>query len=163
MISTLSALIREMKEGATEMDQRLEARRAEVEQAVAAADVRLQQIEAALLKSGPVSPTASPGTAVPKTGAKGASRRSASALPKSAAIKGDEEARAAAAPAPSGAPAPTAATDEGPDMDDDERREKYRQALDFARKGWSVAEIARHTRLPRGEIELLLRTKGSGA
>jgi hypothetical protein len=47
-----------------------------------------------------------------------------------------------------------------PDMDDDERREKYRQALDLARKGWSVLEIARHTRLPRGEIELLVRTKG---
>jgi len=48
-------------------------------------------------------------------------------------------------------------------MDDDERRDRYRQALDFARKGWSVVEIAKHTRLPRGEVELLIRTKGQGA
>ena len=37
MISTLSALIREMKEGAAEMDRQLESRHAEVAQAVASA------------------------------------------------------------------------------------------------------------------------------
>ena len=44
--------------------------------------------------------------------------------------------------------------------DEDERREKYRQALDFARKGWDILDIARFTGLPRGEVDLLVRTKG---
>jgi len=47
-----------------------------------------------------------------------------------------------------------------PGEDEDERREKYRQALDYARKGWDVLDIARFTGLPRGEVDLLVRTKG---
>jgi hypothetical protein len=140
MISTLSALIREMKEGAAEMDRQLESRHAEVAQAVAAADVRLQQLEAAMLKAAPL-----------EAGAPSPSRPAA---PPEGPAARREGARAGALPAP--------ATEVG-EMDDDERREKYRQALDFARKGWDVAEIARHTRLPRGEVELLIRTKGPGA
>jgi len=142
MISTLSALIREMKEGAAEMERRLETRRAEIEQAVAAADVRLEHLEAAMVKAGPAAVQAAASIVIPPA------RASAPAT----TVKPTQ-----VQPAPEVAPA---GAGEMPDMDDDERREKYRQALDLARKGWSVLEIARHTRLPRGEIELLVRTKG---
>ncbi|MEK7475461.1 MAG: hypothetical protein AAB152_07465 [Candidatus Coatesbacteria bacterium] len=143
MISTLSALIREMKEGAAEMDRQLESRHAEVAQAVASADIRLQQLEAAMLKAAPLD----------------------AGGPAAVRIPADDASHRAVRPGgsrPGPQPAPPPPADESGEMDDDERREKYRQALDFARKGWDVGEIVRHTRLPRGEVELLVRTKGPG-
>lgn len=156
MISTLSALIREMKDGAAEMDKRLEARRAEMEETLAVADARVRQIEAALVKAGPAASEPVPaGSATPRTPQAAAGAAAAPAAR-----------RPGADPAPSAAPSSSrrrADSEPVADMDDDERREKYRQALDFARKGWDAAEIARHTKLPRGEVELLIRTKGAGA
>jgi hypothetical protein len=62
----------------------------------------------------------------------------------------------------SASPTPVAmlADGEARGEDEDERREKYRQALDYARKGWEVLDIAKFTGLHRGEVDLLVRTKG---
>ncbi len=67
--------------------------------------------------------------------------------------------------APAAAPARQRATPAVPAPLDEpepgeERRERYRQALEFSEKGWSALDIARVTKLPRGEVDLLIRTKG---
>jgi hypothetical protein len=49
-------------------------------------------------------------------------------------------------------------------LEDDERdrSEKYRQVLEFAEKGWTAIDIARFLQVPRGEVDLLMRTKIRG-
>jgi len=137
MISSLTMLIREMKETAAEMEERGARRQLELQRAVGAADDRLEALSAAVTAA-PVGRDPSASVAAPV--------RSSSPLP---------------APAPAGAPAEARPRGTDPAAgDEDERREKYRMALDFARKGWNTLEIARHTQLPRGEVELLIKTRG---
>jgi hypothetical protein len=140
MISSLTMLIREMKETAADLEERGARKQLELQRAVGAADERLEALHAAVSAPLPVGipPAAAGRTAEPP------------AAPVSAAGSG-----AAAVPPPIRRGGTEPAAD-----DEDERREKYRMALDFARKGWNILEIARHTRLPRGEVELLIKTRG---
>ncbi len=136
-IASLSGLIREMKETAAGLEERLEAKIGQVERATALADDRLAKLEAAGMRAGP-----------PSSGATAPAVRT-SAVPS----------RAVAPSSPGAVAEPVDGTDAG-DLDDDTRADRYRQVVDFARKGWDAAEIARHTRLPRGEVDLLLKTRG---
>ena len=130
-ITSLTELIREMKETAAGLEDRLDGRRGEVERAIALADDRLAKLEAAGMRAGPaVMPATARTSVVPS--------------------------RPVAAPAATIEPGADAADG----LDDDARADRYRQVVDFARKGWDAAEIARHTRLPRGEVDLLLKTRG---
>jgi hypothetical protein len=132
-LASLTALVEEMKAQADRLEARLEAKRREVDRATALADDRLARIEAAALRAGPESAAgAVPIRPVPVRSAEPPSRRPAPAVD-----HGGSEA-----------------------LDDDARAERYRQAVDFARKGWDADEIARQTRLPRGEVDLLLKTRG---
>ena len=144
MTTTLAVLIREMKETAAELDGRLTERRAEVQRALAAADDRLALLRAAAsgeLPGGPSAAMVSGPRPLPTPAFPPVTR-----------------------PGPAMEPVPAAAERPGDGRDvamsEDDRREKYRQALDFARKGWSILEIARFTHLPSGEVELLVKTKG---
>jgi hypothetical protein len=141
MLSSLTVLIREMKETAADLEERAERKQVELQRAVAAADERLAALEAAASTPLPVTPVRGGAPARPAQGPAVTTElaTSASALPPAAVRK----------------PSP-----DGGSMDEDERREKYRIALDFARKGWNALEIARHTQLPRGEVELLIKTRG---
>jgi hypothetical protein len=137
MIASLTALIREMKETAAELEEISARKQLELQRAVGAADDRLELLRAAV--------SAPPAALEPPP--PGGGRRAAEP----------------GAPAPAArATGPQRGAEPLPD-DEDERREKYRVALDFARKGWSTLEIARHTQLPRGEIELLIKTRGGQA
>ena len=134
MISSLTALIREMKETAAELEELSARKQLELQRAVGAADDRLDQLRASVAAA----PVGEPGATRPAAGR-------AEAPPRAGAER-------------TGLPRP--AGHEPQADDEDERREKYRVALDFARKGWSALEIARHTQLPRGEVELLIKTRG---
>lgn len=136
MISSLTMLIREMKETAAEVEERGARRQLELQRAVGAADDRLEALKAAV--------NAAPDRHEPVAAGSAPVRPPA---PPAAGLSGV-----------SGEPRPRG-TDPAPG-DEDERREKYRMALDFARKGWNVLEIARHTQLPRGEVELLIKARG---
>lgn len=131
-LETLQALIREMQETADRLERRLDAKRGEVEGAIALADDRLEKLEGAGMRAGPA-PVAAARPAI------------ASPAPRRAAPVAESE--------PGDAP-------DRDDLDDDARADRYRQVVDFARKGWDAAEIAKHTRLPRGEVDLLLKTRG---
>lgn len=150
MVSRLSSLIGEMKETSADLQDRLGQKQVEVQHSIGLCDDRIRRVKDL---------TAS----LPPAGAGSAAPRLAPAMPAAAAPEGGPRpplapprgpvaARETAEPAP--VPAPRG------EHDDEERREKYRQALDFAQKGWSALDIARFTQLPRGEVELLMRTKG---
>jgi hypothetical protein len=136
MVSGLSTLIREMKETSATLEERITEKQVELRQSIAAAEEQVQRLKET--SAGLSMPTAVPGVPAPR-----------------APVREEESrgGRRAAAPA-----AYTAA----PALEDDEedRRARYRQAVDYAAKGWSAAEISRVTRLPRGEIDLLIRTRG---
>ena len=125
-LESLNLLIREMKETADGLERQLDAKRSELDRAIALAEDRLEKLEGAGMRAGPAAPATTSRT-VPT--------------------------RRPAAPEP----APESASE---DIDDDARADRYRQVVDFARKGWDAAEIAKHTRLPRGEVDLLLKTRG---
>lgn len=135
-LASLTALIREMQDTADRLEQRLDAKRGEVERAIALADDRIGKLDAAAMRAGP-------GGAAGGTGEAPASEPAASR----------PAPRRAAAPEPEAGGA-------GDELDDDARADRYRQVVDFARKGWDAAEIAKQTRLPRGEVDLLLKTRG---
>lgn len=121
MVTTLSQLIAQMKDELGVLQDRLDAKQAEVRGLLAAVDERLERLRAA-----PAVPVAPPSAPI--------------------------------AP-PIATTAPVRPADPEPD-DAEDRRERYRQALEFSEKGWNALDIARATRLPRGEVELLIRTKG---
>ena len=134
MVSGLSTLIREMKETSATLEERITEKQVELRQSIAAAEEQVQRMKEA--SAGLSLPAAAPAVTVPRPpGHEDESRGG----------------RRAAVPA-GRAPAPA--------DDEEDRRTRYRQAVDYAAKGWSAAEIARVTRLPRGEVDLLIRTRG---
>ncbi len=135
MVATLSEMIRTMKETTAEMQERLSEKQAEIQHTVTAAEDRLARLKEEL-KAAEVRPrrsvqTASSGPAEPAVGI-----------------------------APAESPEQGPASQDGKTNKEEERRAKYRQALEFMEKGWSALDIARFTQLPRGEVEFLMRTKG---
>ncbi len=161
MISTLTMLIKEMKQAGAEMQEQLGAKQVEVSRAIAAADERLRHLEGAV--NAPLELVAPPR----------ASATQAARTPSPAPIVREvvEEARmvpsvAAAPPAspevPRPASSPEPAVERTLDDDDRDRAEKYRQVMEFAEKGWSSLDIARFLQVPRGEVDLLMRTKIRG-
>lgn len=135
MVATLSEMIRAMKETTADMQERLSEKQAEIQHTVAAAEDRLTRLKEELkaAEARPRRPVQSPSSA-------------------------PAEAPPGAAPAESPDPGPE--PQEGKANKEEERRAKYRQALEFMEKGWSALDIARFTQLPRGEVEFLMRTKG---
>ncbi len=180
MVATLASLIREMKEESGEMQENLSRRQVEVQQAISVADDCIRRLKGLVVDGdsladgrtgfaapvGELRPAAAPS---PSVGA-GIEARIAAAGPplsgpasdpslladQASAVRLDDRNSQEGQVRAVDAPVPTPRTAN----DDDARREKYRQVLDFAQKGWNSLDIARFTELPRGEVELLMRTKG---
>ena len=150
MISTLTVLIREMKQSAGEMQERLGAKQVELSQAISAADERIRKLtgmpEVRLDRMAPPSPI-SPMDALPV-------RMPPVSRPPVAPSAGPEafERRIAPDSTPLG-------QERTLDEDERDRAEKYRQVLEFADKGWNAMDIARFLQVPKGEVDLLMRTK----
>jgi len=154
MISTLTVLIKEMKHSAGEMQERLGAKQVELSQAISAADERLRKLtgmpEVRLDRMSPPSPI-SPVESLPVR-----------MPPVSLSAQRGETSPDAAPPsferriAPDSTPIGEERTLE---EDERDRAEKYRQVLEFADKGWSGMDIARFLQVPKGEVDLLMRTK----
>jgi hypothetical protein len=134
MVSGLSSLIREMKETSATLEERITEKQVEIRQSIAAAEDQIQRLREAAAGVSAVPPPAAP------------------PAPRAASRAEEHHGGRRTAPAPR--PAEPKAGEE------EDRRELYRQAVDYAAKGWSADEIARVTRLPRGEIELVIRTRG---
>jgi hypothetical protein len=161
MVTRLSSLIGEMKDTSADLQERIGEKQLEVQQAISVADDRIRRMKDLAAAPGP-RPAPAPGS-TSVSGPPPAPFSARPAPPQSPAAPPDEglaesDPVAARAEASAAEPAPAPAPRDG--MDDEDRREKYRQALDFAQKGWNALDIARFTQLPRGEVELLMRTKG---
>lgn len=159
MVSTLSALIQEMKDTSAEMQDRLGEKQLEIQRAMAAAEERIERLNT--LVSAASTPAPQPAEPAPVQLAKSVQAsfepspgrpEPRSPVPQQAAPHAGEAANDREAE-----PLTPAARSE---EDGGKRKDKYRQALDLAQKGWGALDIARVTQLPRGEVELLMRTRG---
>ncbi len=134
MMSTLSVLIKEMKETSADLQERLSEKQLEVQRAIAASDERIEKLKE-MTEKAPLTPPPSPFTPLPPEGGEGRVRGENEASPQPTSVAGNADSSEA-------------------------RQEKYRQVLDFSQKGFSALDIAKLIKLPRGEVELLIRTKG---
>ena len=179
MVSTLTVLIKEMKQSAADMQEKLDSRQVEISRAVAAADERLRALGSPPdIQLDRMAPS-------PRSGA-GLAERIASSSPSAEFRIQQSTADSEPVPAPASGAGPvipadpaavqdgaagwtassTASLPEGPlqgertlEEEERERAEKYRQVLEFAEKGWTAVDIARFLQVPRGEVDLLMRTK----
>ena len=149
MISTLTVLIKEMKHSAGDMQDRLGAKQVELSQAISAADERIRKLtgmpEVRLDRMAPPLPIL-PAASLPVRMPPVSETPSVSAAPEAF------ERRIAPDPTPIG-------QERTLEEDERDRAEKYRQVLEFAEKGWSGMDIARFLQVPKGEVDLLMRTK----
>jgi len=183
MVSTLTVLIREMKQSAAELQERLDLKGVELGRAIAAADERLKRLESLpevsldrmappAARSAPVEPAMGLAGRIAAAGLPIRAPRLAPAaeVPAPAAVPAEVETDAEpvleALPADSGIrpaiPPPDSGVERTLEDDERDRAEKYRQVLEFAEKGWSSIDIARFLQVPRGEVDLLMRTKVRG-
>lgn len=169
MISTLTVLIKEMKQSAGEMQERLGAKQVELSQAISAADERIRKLtgmpEVRLDRM--ASPTFRPGAG----GLSPLSQAESLPVRMPPVSAPDPEASSSAPVRGETSPIPPSferriAPDSTPigqertlEEDERDRAEKYRQVLEFADKGWSAMDIARFLQVPKGEVDLLMRTK----
>lgn len=152
MVSTLSEIIKTVKDTVGEAQDRMTEKQAEIQASLAAADERLRRLKE---ENDRAQAGVGRGPAVPER-------------PVPAQPPLQEQPRFNEQPAPvsqTAAEAPKRGVDseasgEAREGKEEERRAKYQQALEFMEKGWSALDIARFTHLPRGEVELLMRTKG---
>jgi hypothetical protein len=158
MVATLSEIIKAVKEATADMQDRMAEKQAEIQSSLVAADERLRRIKEendrteSNLRRGPAVPV----PAIPERPQDHSfpqSPRQALAEPKVPSIHAAKSAARDRSPIEE-------APREGEASKEEERRAKYQQALEFMEKGWSALDIARFTQLPRGEVELLMRTKG---
>jgi len=151
MISTLTVLIKEMKHSAGEMQERLGAKQVELSQAISSADERIRKLtgmpEVRLDRMAPPAPLQSSMEQLPV--------RMPPVAPVSQSPDAVTEAFARRI-APDSTPVGQERTLE---EDERDRSEKYRQVLEFAEKGWNGMDIARFLQVPKGEVDLLMRTK----
>ncbi len=176
MVSALSELIRGLKETSSEIQDRLMEKEAELNGVISAADERvraLKELESRSMPARrmPVARSDHPADDVfapipsPSEGAE-LSLASPQAKPPVRPMPATTQpgvARRGERPGEPARPAPAhpqPGTGETGASSEEERRTKYRQVLEFMEKGWGVLDIARFTGLPRGEVELLMRTKG---
>ena len=154
MVTTLSALIQEMKDASADMQDRVGEKQLEVQRALAAAEERIERLNALVAAASTPAPQPaqpaqrvrdsfepSPGSPEPRPPVP------EQAAPHAGEARNDREAEPLI---------PAARSEE----DGGKRKDKYQQALDLAQKGWGALDIARVTQLPRGEVDLLMRTKG---
>jgi len=146
MISTLSVLIKEMKETSADLQERIGEKQVEVASTLAAIEERMEKLKSA------VPPEAKP----PRTSPEPA-RRMVRDIPPAAGAE-REAAGGGRRPAP-GRELGMTEEERKRAEEDSERKEKYKQIMELAEKGWTALDIARFTQVPRGEVELLMRTK----
>jgi len=158
MISTLTVLIKEMKQSAGDMQERLGAKQVELSQAISSADERIRRLtsmpEVRLDRMAPPSALGR-GEVSPQPSGESLPVRMPPVLESTApaSVSPDTFERRIA---PDSTPIGQERTLE---EDERDRSEKYRQVLEFADKGWSGMDIARFLQVPKGEVDLLMRTK----
>jgi hypothetical protein len=155
MISTLTVLIKEMKQSAGEMQDRLGAKQVELSQAISAADERIRKLTGMpevrldrMAPPSPLSPVESLPVRMPPVSEAQIPRGESGPVP----VSPDSARRIAPDSTPIG-------QERTLEEDERDRAEKYRQVLEFADKGWSGMDIARFLQVPKGEVDLLMRTK----
>lgn len=144
MIETLSVLIKEMKETSADLQERIGEKQLEAARTLAAIEERMEKLRSAVP---PEAPAAKSPRRIPEP-----ARRVSREIPPAARPERTADGIS---------PRETRMTEEERKRaeEETERKEKYKQVMELAEKGWSALDIARFTQVPVGEVDLLMRTK----